>query len=49
MEKETSRQPFLQIKFTTNDYVLMNVRSGYVGSLFCQALPGKTHLLEQLH
>lgn len=34
MEKENNWQSFLQIIFTTNDYLLMSVRSGYVGNLF---------------
>lgn len=41
MEKETSWQPFLQIKFTTNDYVLMNVRSGYVRACFVKPCQGR--------
>jgi len=41
MEDE-NRKSFLNIKFTTTDYLLMNAQSDYVGNL--SVLPKKTRI-----
>lgn len=47
MEGGRKGQSVLQIHFTTNIYLLLNIRSGCIGGLHvCLALPNKSHLVE---